>query len=253
MKKNYFGIINEYNLISGENIKINDYITIPHLTVKEALSLDENSLYYKSLNTFIATPYDYMVELYDDGKLYIDLTEWDLFVRLFSNEILPDSKCYKNYKNIIGDYSFDLCKNQQTGHLYFLCKEKDFIIDEAIYTRISAYLKFIHNKSFEDEFNPSRENRSLAKILIERLVQEQRKKRLRKKPQKNVLLGYVNKIVWGAGRSYEEIFNMRLYQFNTGLTILNRKKTYEEIKLAYFTGNMDTKKTKMYHYDWLNK
>jgi len=68
----------------------------------------------------------------------------------------------------------------------------------------------------------------------------------------NILLDYVTKLVWGTNKSYDEILNMTLYQFKLGIKTVSKIKNYEEIKLAYYTGNCDTKQVHMNTYDWLH-
>jgi len=250
MDLNYSNYIDEWQLISGKDIKINDNIFIKHPKMKELFDIGEDN-YYKAIGLFIATPYDYMVELYDSGILYTEINEWELFLNLFNAKTYRD-----NYKLIIGNYDFDVYKREEYDDMILYCSKYDFIIDELIYKKISLYLKIINNIPLKNQINPSKDKK-YAKLLITELVKDERYKRKRRQNlqqnKRNILLDYVNKMVWGANKSYDEIFDMTLYQFKQGIKILNSQKNYNEIKLAYFTGNCDTKKININNYDWLNK
>lgn len=249
MELDYKNLINEWQLISGKDIKINDNIIIKHLSVQEVLEFGEEN-YLKAISIFITTPYDYMVELYDAGKLYTEMTNWELFV-----DLLNANAYKKSYKKIIGDYDFIPLKKED-GEIILYCPEYNFYMDELIYQKISIYLKTINDISLKNPYNPSKEN-GFKTALIKALVEDERYKRKRRKNiqqnKKNILLDYVTKLVWKTGRSYSEILNMTLYQFRLGIKTLSNIKNYEEIKLAYFTGNCNSKEVNITSYDWLHK
>jgi len=248
MDFNYNNFINEWKLINGKDIEINNNIIIKHPSIKDVLDMGEEN-YNKAIHIFVATPYDYMVELYDMGKLYPEVTNWELFVNLLSINVYENS-----YKKIIGNYDFIPYK-KENGETVLYNKEKNFIIDELLYQKISIYLKIINDIPLKDQINPSKEKK-FQKLLVTELVKDERYKRKRRKNieqnKMNILLDYVTKLVWGTNKSYDEILNMTLYQFKLGIKTVSKIKNYEEIKLAYYTGNCDTKQVHMNTYDWLH-
>lgn len=251
MEVNY-NLTNDWLLISGESIPINDFIKLKHYTVREILEMGEFD-YYSNINMFVATPKDYMVELFDEGTLYTDVTNWDLFIRLFNSDIQGS----QNYKKILGNYDFTFARKTENDQLMFWCKEHDFVFDELIYMKVSTYMKHIHDIPFVDDINPSRE-RNFAEPLIRELVKDEKYKRRRRNnmpntQNKGTILRYVDKLVWGTGRSYNDVLNMTLYQFKMGIKTISNIKIYDEVKLGYFTGNLDSKKVRIENYDWLNK
>jgi len=143
MDFNYNNFINEWKLINGKDIEINNNIIIKHPSIKDVLDMGEEN-YNKAIHIFVATPYDYMVELYDMGKLYPEVTNWELFVNLLSINVYENS-----YKKIIGNYDFIPYK-KENGETVLYNKEKNFIIDELLYQKISIYLKIINDIPLKD-------------------------------------------------------------------------------------------------------
>ena len=94
-------MIEEIKLLRGDSYKINDKLTIKHPTIKEIVEYGEEN-YFRLINLFCLKPYDLIVQLYDAGVDYADMTNYDLFLLLYIIDFYKE-----DIKWLIGDYEFE--------------------------------------------------------------------------------------------------------------------------------------------------
>lgn len=126
----------EYCLTVGETYNVTDKISISIPTVKNILKYGERD-YYRIVYAFASTSSDYKAQLFDEGMDWQDVSDYDVFTRLFlgmRNEdlsILFGDLDVKNYR---------LAKDSVTGDIIFYNEEIDSVIDRNVYELISAYI-----------------------------------------------------------------------------------------------------------------
>lgn len=102
---------------------------------------------YSAVNTLIANPTMYRLQLWKMGIDWNKLSDFDLFCML-SSSLEQDST-----KLLFGDLDFQLfkiCQNENTDeegnlHFYLYNDEQDYLIDESTYQILSLYIKNMFN------------------------------------------------------------------------------------------------------------
>lgn len=150
--------------ISGDNYQINPYITIYIPYLYEVRDFGEDH-YYHVLHLLTRKPYDIAVELFDRGVDYQAITDWDLFFNTAPN-IPVELTCI-----LFGrlDFTeFSQCEIKENGLKLLIHKFNSNIkIDEAIYHKIVAYLRYMHFISEKVEYDAG--NTMAKKFLIDRM------------------------------------------------------------------------------------
>lgn len=157
-------------IISGENYRINKYITVYNPYVYEVKDFGED-LYYRVLDLFVRKPYDLAVELYDNGIDYQKITDWDLFFESITT-IPVEYTCILFGK--VDFTEFVQRVNRENGMKCLVNKyDNGFCIDEVIYRKIATYLRYIHFISEKVEYDVG--NSMAKKFLIDRMRRKQKK------------------------------------------------------------------------------
>lgn len=109
-------------------------------------------------------------------------------------------------------------------------------IDIGVYTQIRKYFMDMNGRSEKEEYNPG--NETTMKFLIE----QERKKRKReaRRGHKSYLAPQISSLVWASGRTFEDVYNLYLYQFFDGILRINKIKSYDNVCFGYYAGNIDS-------------
>lgn len=228
---------NKKSLLKLSSVQIPDtklFIRIP--TVGEIL--DNEQHYYNLVSSLTATPYQYMVQLDDLGKDFRDVTDYELFMKLFplfakedisilfGNIDLSDITIYKNNKN-------------DTFVLYSY--KNDIVIDELIYNQIVKYIRKINVLKRENRTvgnDEAKENR----IKIER----KRQKRNANKPYEpyleKIVIALVNRPEFKY--NYETVEYLTIYQFNQSFKQIQTSISFDNTMIGVYAGTIDTSKLK---------
>lgn len=159
-------------IISGENLRINEYITVYNPELQEIKLYGENE-YWQLLHLLTRRPYDIAVELDDSGIDYQSIDEYDLFY-MFANKIPVELSCILLGKLNLTEYVQKV--NQDNGQLILYNPKDHTVIDRAIYYQILEYLRYIHFISEKVEYDVG--NGMAKKFLLDRM-RRKKKKRLR--------------------------------------------------------------------------
>ncbi|MCI9216052.1 hypothetical protein AALA78_09800 [Lachnospiraceae bacterium 42-17] len=159
-------------IISGENLRINHYITVFNPTIKEIGLYGEND-YWQLVHLLTRKPYDIAVELVDSGIDYQSIDEYDLFY-MAANKISVEQSCILLGRLELTDYTQTV--NQDNGQLILYNPKDHTVIDRAIYHQILKYLRYIHFISEKVEYDVG--NGMAKKFFLERM-RRKKKKRLK--------------------------------------------------------------------------
>jgi len=227
--------INKDKLLQGSDFKLTNSITLRHPTVQEVVDLEEE--YHNYCNPFIFKTEDYRAILYDNGIKYFDVTTWDIFLQnyiteLYSKNQNKDNKCpilnainwwcnNSNYDFILGEE----IDNNENKKVILLDKETSTTIDIDVFNSFVKYIKTINCI-----VNENRYNKNMSEGLLKKLVMQD-KKRFNRESKKSYkyqgfLHDYINSIAWGnsVGINIFNIYNLKIYQFYTGLDKLQQIK-----------------------------
>ena len=230
------------DLLLGKPLVLGN-LTVRHPKISDVIELGE-SFVFSAINLFTLKPSDLMVELYDSGIDYRNTKPYDVFI-LLCGETLDrgddgeirwnrDSQVSKQIGWLIGIEDFMLSSDGE--NLFLASPSTGAKIDIGVYTQIRKYFMDMNGRSEKEEYNPG--NETTMKFLIE----QERKKRKReaRRGHKSYLAPQISSLVWASGRTFEDVYNLYLYQFFDGLLRINKIKSYDNVCFGYYAGNIDS-------------
>ena len=133
----------------GEDYKVADGIIISQPTIGEIITFGEDK-FNQVLNPFVVNPTTLRVTLWQQGKDWTEMSDYELFYQLILQLQLTPIETYMIFGDL--DFSkFNLYKrqNEVNGELaediVLLNHEQKVLIDEEIYNHMSAYLRTMFN------------------------------------------------------------------------------------------------------------
>lgn len=230
------------DLLLGKPLVLGN-LTVRHPKISDVIELGE-SFVFSAINIFTLKPSDLMVELYDSGIDYRNTKPYDVFI-LLCGETLDrgdngeirwnrDSQVSKQLGWLTGIEDFMLSSDGE--NLFLTSPSTGAKIDIGVYTQIRKYFMDMNGRSEKEEYNPG--NETTMKFLIE----QERKKRKReaRRGHKSYLAPQISSLVWASGRTFEDVYNLYLYQFFDGILRINKIKSYDNVCFGYYAGNIDS-------------
>lgn len=230
------------DLLLGKPLVLGN-LTVRHPKISDVIELGE-SFVFSAINIFTLKPSDLMVELYDSGIDYRNTKPYDVFI-LLCGETLDrgddgeirwnrDSQISKQLGWLTGVEDFMLSSDGE--NLFLTSPSTGAKIDIGVYTQIRKYFMDMNGRSEKEEYNPG--NETTMKFLIE----QERKKRKReaRRGHKSYLAPQISSLVWASGRTFEDVYNLYLYQFFDGILRINKIKSYDNVCFGYYAGNIDS-------------
>lgn len=161
--------IDKTKMYYKQPFKVNDQITIYQPSVGDIIEFGENDFYNSVLNPFVSNPTSYRVMLWDNGKDWNKISDFELFVMLYKNigstELLFHGFSfigYEPYTQTIGDKTSIVLWNRDT----------DCIVSEQDYSVISQYLRTLFNIFPKTE-------KVVGKFIKEEIIKQDRLKQQR--------------------------------------------------------------------------
>ena len=230
------------DLLLGKPLVLGN-LTVRHPKISDVIELGE-SFVFSAINIFTLKPSDLMVELYDSGIDYRNTKPYDVFI-LLCGETLDrgddgeirwnrDSQVSKQLGWLTGIEDFMLSSDGE--NLFLTSPSTGAKIDIGVYTHIRKYFMDMNNRSEKETYNPG--NDTTMKFLIEQ--ERKKRKREEKRGHKSYLAPQISSLVWASGRSFEDVYNLYLYQFFDGLLRINKIKSYDNVCFGYYAGNIET-------------
>lgn len=216
-------------IICGEDFVLNDKLVLHNPTIREIKELKEIN-YLILINQLTMRPYDDMVGLDEKGINYLDVTDFEIFVRNIIH--LP-----KELTSIIfGDIDFqqfhpavNKINNQP------IITNGEIVIDELIYQYIVDYIRGINFISAEVEYEPG--NETFRKALIDKKKREIR--RNSKKPFES-RIGNILSFVVNEGKiyNYNTILDIKISQLYDSFYRLNHLQNYRQTMSGVYAGTV---------------
>lgn len=154
----------------GENLKINDQITIYQPSILDIAKYGENH-YFNVVYKICSIPSDYKSELWDLGYNYSKLDDFDLFI-LLTRDIGVEDTCL-----LLGDTISlkDMAPlvDPETHNIMLYDENTELIITRDIYIEMISFIREMHN------IHPKRE-RAANKETLQLLVDEDRRKKIQR-------------------------------------------------------------------------
>ena len=124
------------SLLYATQYAINDYISIKIPTVGEII--DNEDLYYDIVCSIIATPYEMMVQLDDNGIDFTTINAFDLFCIMFKHLKEIDTSLVFGETDL---KDFEYATSQVNENMVLWNPKTDAVIDRAIHDQICAFLR----------------------------------------------------------------------------------------------------------------
>lgn len=231
------------NLLYKSEIVINDFVSIQIPTVGQVLE-DEDS-YYNLVQLLTAMPVDLLVLLDDAGIDFSTISDYDLFIMMFSAIKQCDTKL------IFGDLDlspFELDFDEVTGRPVMLDRATGRKFDRSLQYSIAETLRKIHNI---EKNNRKPGNEEARKYMIERARKKMNRNRRRKRDSQleNLIVAMVNT------EQYKYDFagtqELSIYQFNESVRQVNHKINYSNIMFGVYSGTVNPKEISQDNLNWL--
>jgi hypothetical protein len=231
-------------LLYADRYNINDRIYVRIPTVGEVLENEDT--YYEIVYSIIATPYDLMVQLDDNGIDFTKITAFELFCLLFGHLREMDTSL------VFGDLDLSKFKtviNNQNGDLVLHDEENDITIDRAIHGQICACLRKILNIP-KTEKTPGNEEARV--YMLEKARKKLRRKKRQKQPDSQIedlIVALVNTAEFPY--NYMSVRDISIYQFYASLKQVTHKVKFDKTMIGVYAGTVQFDKLDMDERSWI--
>ena len=224
---------NKKSLLKLSSVDIpNTKLSIRIPTVGEIL--DDEFTYYNIISSLTATPYQYMVQLDDMGVDFTTITDYQLFVMLFSIYARSDLSM------VFGNLNTSNFEIRQNGSLQYLYDpDNNLEINEKIYYDIVSTIRKIN---LLERVNYKPGNESARKYLLEK----ERKKQKRSAAKKQV--PYLEKLVIALVNTsefpydYDSCMDLSIYKLHQSFKQIQHKIAFDNTMVGIYAGTVDTSK-----------
>lgn len=218
------------NLLYEDHILVDEKIRIKIPTVGEILQKEDD--YYSVISILTAMPIDFMVQLDDLGIDFSQITEYELFLRLFpclqtmDTSLVFDGMDLKN---------FQYAQDESGGSIVLVDRINDIVIDKKIYLKIASILRSIHGIK-KDIRTPA--NKEARDYMVE--IARRRQKRKRGRSEKSHLEIKIVALVNTEQFKYdfESTKGLTIYQFNESMKQIVKKIDYENRMYGVYSGTI---------------
>lgn len=230
-------------LLYADRYNINDKIHVRVPTVGEVL--DNEDKYFEIVYTIIATPYDLMVQLDDNGIDFTKISSFELFCLLFGHLKELDTSL------VFGDLDlskFNVAMNTQNGNYVLRDEENDITIDRAIHGQICACLRKLLNIPKTEKLPGNEEGRIY-------MLEKARKKAKRKKKKQadsqieDLIVALVNTAEFPY--DYMSVKDISIYQFYSSLKQITHKVKFDKTMIGVYAGTVSFDKLNMDERSWI--
>lgn len=132
---------NKLQMYFGLDYEVAEGITIHQPSIMDIVKYDDNK-FYTMLNVFIGNPTNYRLALWDAGRDWNKITDYELFYNLIKDLDVKDTAL------LFGDLDFRLFKpfvQEKNGEVILINEKQNVAITEKIYFEIANYLRTMFN------------------------------------------------------------------------------------------------------------
>ena len=230
-------------LLYADRYNINDKIYVRVPTVGEVL--DNEDKYFEIVYTIIATPYDLMVQLDDNGIDFTKISSFELFCLLFGHLKELDTSL------VFGDLDiskFNVAMNTQNGNYVLRDEENDITIDRAIHGQICACLRKLLNIPKTEKLPGNEEGR----IYMLEKARKKAKRKKKKQPDSQIedlIVALVNTAEFPY--DYMSVKDISIYQFYSSLKQITHKVKFDKTMIGVYAGTVSFDKLNMDERSWI--
>ena len=232
-------------LYRGDSLKLLENLSIKHPTLAEVVDLGFGK--YENYISILSMTTNSVADIlwFDMNIWFEDISTWDLILSIWMN----NNELQNALKWFTG-HTFNVVESK--GVMYLCNEEQNVFIHKENFFTIVDFLKDINMIQKEwDKIDKETEKYDLlsvagnrqTKIII--MSNMNRKRKNPKKEEKRIdLASIVSSIDWKGCRG-NEIWQYPIYRIYEGYMRLNTIDSYDKTLLGYYSGNIDTTKTKI--------
>ena len=230
-------------LLYTREYKINDDISIKIPSVGEILEHEAD--YYRAISLIVATPYDMMVQLDDNGIDFTKINDWDLFCLLFGELKKIDLSM------IFGDLKlcdFYTAVNKQNGNVVLRNPKNGVVIDRGVHDRICRFLRKI---LCIQKNNKKPANKEAKDYLLDRMRRKMKRRGggTDNSQIENYIVALVNTSEFPY--DYESVLDLTIYQFYASLGQIVKKIRYDNLMIGCYAGTVNMKELDQKELNWI--
>lgn len=248
----------ELKIYRGDNIFINDKITIKIPSVNQIIDFGENR-YFNAVYTFTSVGADLKWQLWDLGIDYTTIEDYKLFINIISRFVSSKKILYKdiitnpeNYNRKFSEHEldemlvnpmelifndidfadFNIYEINKTKQQILYNKEKDITIDRLTYSRMVNVIRIIHGFTRNNQ-KPANEKTKMD------LIEDARDEALmsQNKPVKSVLKPMISTLqVYSGQCGDKQIFNMPISMFFENVKRINKIQDAKSLMQGAYSG-----------------
>lgn len=230
-------------LLYADKYDINDKIHVRIPTVGEVL--DNEDKYFEIVYTIVATPYDLMVQLDDNGIDFTKISTFELFCLLFGHLKELDTSLVFGDLDLSG---FNVAINNQNGNYVLRDEENDITIDRAIHGQICACLRKILNIPKTEKL-PGNEEGRLYMLEKARKRAKRKKKKQAESQIEDLIVALVNTAEFPY--DYMSVKDISIYQFYASLKQVTHKVKFDKTMIGVYAGTVPFDKLNMDERSWI--
>lgn len=221
--------MDELQIFRGKDFVINENIVVRIPTLDEVSDFGEQK-YYSFIYTLVATPTDmkYILSLHNID--WNDINDYDLF--LFNYKSFTKDKT----SLVFGDLDFtkfEIHYNDDIGEKILKIPETDIVIDRAIYTKFSNFLRSVHSIKRNDERAMTE---TTKRVLLEEA--EENYHMNKDKMYKSQLLPLISSMVVMEGFKYnnDTVWGLKINAFMDAVNQISHIKNAEALIASAYSG-----------------
>lgn len=239
-------------LYCGEDYQVADGIVISQPTVGDIIAFGEDH-FNQILNPFIINTTSLRVTLWQQGKDWTKMTDYELFCQL----ILQLGLTPNETSMIFGDLDFSkfgLYKREDTidgtpiEDIVLLNQDQHVLIDEKIYDHMSNYLRTMFNVFPKVE-------KARDRTTKEWMIEEDIQKLNSQKPQESKLLDMISFCLNHPGFKYNknELKDLGIVEFYDSVQRLLIYESTSSLMKGMYSGFVDTSKIDKKEFDFMRE
>ena len=238
-------------LLRGDSLVCSNGLTVKHPTLAEIydeIGMEEWSFF---ISLFTTTPYEQMVILDNVGQDYEKISNYDLFLMIFST--IRDFKTFNYMFNKINGKYFTFRDSVKKQTVIYLGKDGE-LINRQIYNEISNYIRKISGAVSEKQLKFGN-NATKKRYLAQQKKKAKREAKRKNKNGNDWLENVVSALVWSAESKYNftTIYDLKIYQIMNGIKRISKSRDVYYKSMGVYSGNLDPKKLSESDFNWIGK
>lgn len=235
-------LTDEARLLRGNDVVLNDVITIHQPTLNEIIDFGEQG-YFSELYSFCAIPSDMKSVLADAGLDFMKVTDWELFL------MLSRTAQNKAISMVIPNIDFAKLQLMQVGETeQIVLSDGEIVIDEAMYAEFIPYVRSQVGYTLKRE-------KAANKFTKQVLIDEDRAKRKASvnKEYESLINSMVISLVNTEEFSYKysEVYEITFYQLLKSFAQIQKKKAACALYQGSMSGFVDVSKINKSNFSWI--